>query len=126
MKILNVVESSFRTLVEEQDDTILWLVQTLNIAGAETSVLLSGNAVYYAFLKSRSPALSIGTWTQKTPANISRDIAALINSGTGIYVLIGDIVERGLDSRQMNSGITVISNKDVPELYEQADQVWQW
>lgn len=126
MKILNVVESSFRTLVEEQDDTILWLVQTLNIAGAETSILLSGNAVYYAFIKSQSPILSIGTWTQKAPANISRDIAALCKSGTSIYVLIGDIVERGLDSRQMNPGITVISRKDVSGLYEQADQVWQW
>lgn len=126
MKILNIVESSFRTLVEEQDDTILWLVQSLNIAGAQTSVLLSGNAVYYAFLKKQSPALSIGTWTQKTPANISRDITALSKSGTGIYVQVGDIIERGLDSRKMIPGITVISGKDAAGLYEQADQVWQW
>ena len=126
MKILNVVESSFRTLVEEQDDTILWLIQTLNIAGAESSIVLSGNAVYYAFLKSQSPALSIGTWTQKTPANIARDIATLFRAGTGIHVLADDIAERGLDSRQMSAGITVISGKDLAGLYEQADQVWQW
>ena len=43
MKILQVVEQAFRTLAEEQDDTILWLTQSMRGAGADLEVLIAGN-----------------------------------------------------------------------------------
>ena len=46
-KTLNIVESAYRGVMEEQDDTILWALAAMQGAGAEHTVVLRGNVVNY-------------------------------------------------------------------------------
>jgi|SRR5690554_4183914 hypothetical protein len=126
MKLLQVVEQAFRTLVEEQDDTILWLSQSIQKAGAEMKILLSGNCAYYAILKRRQPALKIAGWSQEQPSDIRQDLDRLQASGVGVYVTRSDLADRGLIGLPLHPGVRIISQLEVAELYEEADMVWQW
>lgn len=126
MKVLQVVEQAFRTLTEEQDDTILWLTRSMRSAGAELSVLLAGHAASYALLTQRQPALQLGDWQQREPAEPARDIAGLLEQDVAVFVLREDLAERGLAELPVQTGVRVIGRKQLPQLYEQADQIWQW
>src|SRR5206468_8180857 len=63
-KTLNIVESAYRAVMEEQDDTILWLLAAMQGAGAEHTVVLRGNAVNYAVAGQGVPGLVVGDWKQ--------------------------------------------------------------
>lgn len=126
MKLLQVVEQAFRTLVEEQDDTILWLSQSLQKAGADMKILLIGNCAYYSVLKRRQPPLKIAGWKQKEPSDIYQDLDRLEAGGVGIYVTRSDLADRGLIGVPLHPGVRVISHLEVAGLYEEADLVWQW
>lgn len=126
MKVLQVVEQAFRTLVEEQDDTILWLTQSMHGAGAELRVLLAGHCAYYAVQKQRQPALALGNWQQSEPADLIRDLDSMLQKGIPIYVIREELEERGLADLAIHPGVSVIRRADLIDLYEQVDQIWQW
>lgn len=126
MKILQIVEQAFRTLVEEQDDTILWLSQSMLGAGAQIEVLLSGNAVYYATLKGKQPVLKLGDWEQKEPADIPKDLGRLLDKGVPVYVLQRELDERCISKNMLNAQVEVIDQEKLVGIYNRVDQVWQW
>jgi len=126
MKILQVIQSAFRTLVEEQDDTIVWLSENLRCAGADISVLLRGHACLYAVQSKVQPALHLGDWVQTQPADLTRDFANLTDFKVPVYVVEEDLRERGLAGRKCLPGVQVINKKQLTEVYESADQVWNW
>lgn len=126
MRVLQIIEQAFRTLAEEQDDTILWLTQSIVKAGAEVEVLLAGNCIYYAILKNKQPILKIGQWKQKEPADIPQDIKRLINQNIPIYVLEEDLKARGVQPELLHHSIKVLDHKKIINVYKYVDQVWQW
>tara|TARA_R110001599_G_scaffold137625_2_gene316433 strand:- start:423 stop:818 length:396 start_codon:yes stop_codon:yes gene_type:complete len=131
MRILQVLDQAFRTTVEEQDETILWLIQSM-LKQSKTDpenqmdLLLTGNAVYYAFQTTRQPALKIGEWTQTQPADISKDLKNLTKNGVGILVVFEDLWDRGLDKHPLPYGIEFINRNELPHIYVRADQIWNW
>ncbi|EKF73013.1 hypothetical protein A11A3_15719 [Alcanivorax hongdengensis A-11-3] len=126
MKVLQVIDQAFRTTTEEQDDTILWLTQSMRGAGGNLTVLLSGHGVYYAVQQTPQPALTLASWSQTEPADITRDLNNLIESGVPVYAVTDDLEERGLSTRQFLPGVQAISRQSLVNLYESVDQVWQW
>jgi len=71
-KSLNIVESAYRAVMEEQDHTILWLVAAMQGAGGAHTVVLRGNAVNYAIAGQGAPGLTVGDWKQTQAENGSR------------------------------------------------------
>ncbi|AFT71312.1 hypothetical protein B5T_03044 [Alloalcanivorax dieselolei B5] len=126
MKVLQVIDQAFRTTVEEQDDTILWLTQSMRGAGGDLQVLLSGHGVQYAVLHQRQPPLTLGSWQQSQPAELLRDLTNLTESGVPVYAVREDLEERGLAHLPLQAGIELLGRAALVELYEQVDQIWQW
>lgn len=131
MRVLQVLDQAFRTTVEEQDETILWLIQSMlsqSLADPENEMdlLLTGNAVYYAFQKERQPPLKIGDWQQSQPADIPRDIQKIKDSGVPVILVYEDLWERGLELLPIPLGVDVINRKELTHIFERADQVWHW
>jgi hypothetical protein len=131
MRVLQILDQAFRTTVEEQDETILWLVQSMLKKSRpdpdnQIDLLLSGNAVYYPYQKLRQPPLKLGDWRQSQPADFRRDMENLRDSGVFIFVVYEDLWERGLERLPVPEGVDLIHRKDLPSLYAGADQVWHW
>lgn len=126
MKVLQVIDQAFRTVVEEQDDTILWLTQSMSGAGAEQAVLLSGHGAYYAVQTRRQVPVSIGSWQQQEAADIRQDLARLAEKGVAVYVIDEDLSQRGISDLTVCPGVEVIKRTDLVALYENFDQVWHW
>ncbi|ROU01683.1 hypothetical protein EB809_02025 [Marinobacter sp. R17] len=126
MKVLQVIDQAFRTTTEEQDDTILWLTQSMRGAGGDLRVLLSGHASYYVTQTRRQPALQVAGWQQTEPATLTRDLSGLIESGVPVYAVSEDLAERGLSKSPVYPGVEVISRRQLVDLYESVDQIWHW
>lgn len=126
MKVLQVIDQAFRTTTEEQDDTIIWLTRSMRSAGGDLVMLLSGHGVYYAVQTRRQPALTLGSWCQTEPAEITRDLAGLVDSGVPVYAVEEDLADRGLAHLPLQNGVQGISRGELVALYENVDQVWHW
>ena len=125
-KILNIVETSYRATIEEQDDTVLWLSHMLKNAGADISILLRANAVNYAVRGQDTSGLAFGEMKMAHPPEIDKDVEKMIDKGVPMYLVKEDADERGLSDRELVSGIKKVSRQDLPGLIDQHDQVWHW
>jgi DsrE/DsrF/DsrH-like protein len=126
MKVLHVVETAYRATLEEQDDTVLWLLQVLRVAGAELAVLLQGSAVSYILRTQDASGLAFGGWHQTRPPNMATQLAALIHDGVPVYAVEEDITDRGIRESRCIGGIRPLTRARVVELFDGFDQVWQW
>jgi len=126
-KTLNIVESAYRAVMEEQDDTILWVLAAMQGAGAEHTVVLRANAVSYAVTNQGAPGLSVGAWKQTQAPKMDRDVADLIEKRKmTVYVIEEDLAERGIEKAELISGIELIPRSRLPGLFEEHAIVSMW
>jgi hypothetical protein len=126
MKVLHVVATAYRATLEEQDDTVLWLLQVLRSAGAEIAVLLQGSAVSYIVRNQDASGLAFGGWQQTRPPNMATTLGALIRDGVAVYAIEEDITNRAIRDNRCINGVRQLARARVPELFSGYDQVWQW
>jgi sulfur transfer complex TusBCD TusB component (DsrH family) len=126
-KTLNIVESAYRAVMEEQDDTILWVLAAMQGAGAEHTVVLRANAVCYAVAGQGAPGLSVGKWAQTEAPKMDRDVADLIEKRKmTVYVIEEDVAQRGIEKRELMSGIRLLPRSALPGLLEEHTVVSHW
>src|SRR3954464_13864805 len=101
-KTLNIVESAYRAVMEEQDDTILWLLAAMQGAGAEHTIVLRGNAVNYAVAGQGAPGITIGGRKQTQAPRMDKDVIDLMEKRKiPVYVMEEDLAARGIEKRDV-------------------------
>jgi hypothetical protein len=126
-KSLNIVESAYRAVMEEQDDTILWLLAAMQGAGGAHTVVLRGNAVNYAIVGQGAPGLTVGEWKQTQAPKMDRDVADLMeNRNIPVYIIKEDLAERGIASSELVPGVKILSRRELPALFAQYEIVSHW
>jgi sulfur relay (sulfurtransferase) DsrF/TusC family protein len=125
-RILNIVTTAYRATLEEQDDTILWLSRAVKNAGAETGLLLRGDAVSYLVKGHETGQISFGSKRLAHPPQLDRDIATIAASGTPVFAVAEDLQILGVRHEPHVEGVRVVARDDLPKLFEQYDQIWQW
>lgn len=125
-KILNIVESAYRAIAEEQDDTIIWITTVLKKNGGDITVLLKGNAVNYVVKDQKAPALSFGDWEQTNPPDIATDMKRLVDAGAEVLYVEEDLADRGLSGVGMMDGVKGITRSAAPKVLMDYDQIWHW
>ena len=125
-RILNIVTTAYRATLEEQDDTILWLARAVRNAGAETGLLLRGDAVNYLVKGHEAGQFSFGSKRLAHPPQLDRDISAIVASGTPVFAIAEDLQVLGIRHEPHVDGVRVLARADLPKLFEQYEQIWQW
>ena len=126
-KTLNIVDSAYRAVMEEQDDTILWLLAAMQAAGAEHTVVLRGNAVNYAVAGQGAPGLSVGSWKQTQAPRMDRDVADLVEKRRmPVFVVEEDLVMRGIEGRELIAGVKLLSRAALPGMCAEHQVVSLW
>src|SRR5882672_1806159 len=113
--------------MEEQDDTILWLMAAMQGAGAEHTVVLRGNAVNYAVAGQGVPGLTVGEWKQTQAPKMDRDVADLIEKRKmPVYVIEEDLRDRGIEKRELIPGVQFLPRSALPGLCDEYAIVSHW
>jgi sulfur transfer complex TusBCD TusB component (DsrH family) len=126
-KTLNIVESAYRAVMEEQDDTILWLLAAMRGADAEHTVVLRGNAVNYAAAGQGAPGLTIGAWKQTQAPRMDNDVIDLIKKHKiPVFVIEEDLAARGIERGELIPGVELLSSKMLPRHMAEYELVSPW
>ena len=126
-KTLNIVESAYRAVMEEQDDTILWLLAAMQGAGAQHTVVLRGNAVNYAVAGQGAPGLTIGGWKQTQAPRMDNDVIDLIERRKiPVFVIEEDLAARGIGRGELVPGVELMSSAMLPKRMAEYSIVSHW
>jgi sulfur relay (sulfurtransferase) DsrF/TusC family protein len=126
-KSLNIVESAYRAVMEEQDDTILWLLAAMQGAGGAHTVVLRGNAVNYALAGQGAPGLTVGEWKQTQAPKMDHDVIDLLeNRKIPVYIIEEDLAERGISSNELVPGVKLLSRRALPALFGEYEVISHW
>ena len=125
-KTLNIIESAYRATLEEQDDTIVWIVSAMRKGGADVDVLLTGSAVNYATKNQDASGLQFGAWKQTQPPDLARDLEALREQGATIYLDADEAERRGLAPSELSPAVAPIAGTEVAALFDGYERIWRW
>ena len=126
-RTLNIVESAYRAVMEEQDDTILWLLAAMQGAGAEHTVVLRGNAVNYAVAGQGVLGLTVGEWKQTQATRMDNDVIDLIERRKiPVFVIEEDMFARGIERSELVPGVQLLSARMLPKHMAEYELVAHW
>jgi hypothetical protein len=126
MKVLSIVSSGYRATLEEQDDTVVWIIQAMSRAGAEIDILLRSAAVNYVVEGQSAPPLAIGGRAQRNAPDVHGQVRDLAERGIAIFVLEEDLASYGLNSVPRLDQAQTVRSGELSDLISRYDAVWHW
>lgn len=126
MRALSIIEAAYRATLEEQDDTIVWLVRSIRAAGGEVDLLLKGSTANYAVRGQNASGLVFGTERQTRPPELAQDVSQVIAMGAKVYIVKEDVKERGLEAVRLINGLRWIGRAELARVISMYDSVWYW
>ncbi len=123
---LHIVNTAHRATLEEQDDPILWLVQAMQGAGGDGTVLLCGTAVGYGVIAQDATGLGFGAHRQTQPPRIARDLTRMLDSGMSIHYVREDADERGITEAEIVPGLEPVGREKVADLLGHFERIFAW
>jgi hypothetical protein len=113
--------------MEEQDDTILWVLAAMQGAGAEHTVVLRGNAVNYVVAGQGALGLTVGEWKQAQAPRMDKDVIDLMEQRKiPVYVIEEDLAARGIETHEVVPGAKLLGSKMLPKLMAEYQIVSHW
>ena len=126
MNVLNIVSSGYRAIVEEQDDTVVWISHAMRKAGADVDLLLRGAASNYPVDGQSVVPITLGGRAQKHAPDVHGQIRQLLEGGARVFAVLEDLERRGIDRGRLLDDVEVVRADDLPTLMVGYDQVWHW
>ena len=125
-KVLSVIDSAYRASLEEQDDAGLWFSSAVAKAGADITLLLTGNAVNYVTTGHHGEPLQLGGGTIAFPMDPNVDIKRAADGGCACFFIREDAEERGIDTAKVMAGVEAISRDKLADFVDSFDDIWHW
>ena len=124
--MLAICAQGYRATIEEQDDTVVWLIHLLQRNGIGTAILLRGSAVNYANAAQQPVAVSFGAWTQSHPADLARDLTRYQAEGGRVLAVREDLAAYGITDAELIDGVTVVARDEIATVVSEYDSVSIW
>ena len=70
--------------------------------------------------------LQFGDSVQSNPVDLAGDLTKLMAAGVPVFVVRGDVVDRGIGVEELIEGVELIGREDLPGLCDAHDLVWHW
>ena len=114
MKILSIIETPYRGIIEEQDDAALWFTHAVkNASDHQFSVLLRGSAVSYATKNQDPTGMTIGGIDISRPCVPQNDLETMKGAGMDVFVIREDLEERGISTDSLISDVELVGRGTV-------------
>ncbi|MCL6270519.1 DsrE family protein [Sansalvadorimonas sp. 2012CJ34-2] len=126
MKVLSIISTPWRATLEEQDDTIIWLMHAIADVGAEVDVILYGDAAGYGAKGLDARGLTFGQTSQSNPPDINRDLINFLKRGRKVFICEKSLSHLGIHKDSVLPGLELVSKDKLVQLFDRYDKVWHW
>jgi len=125
-KALNVVDTAYRATLEEQDDTSLWFIHAVRKHGAESDILLTGNAVNYLVKDQNPKPLNFGSGSIPFPNKFHEDLQNLVKEGAKLFYMQDDVQDRGINQDTLINEAEGINRSQLAKFIDGYENIWHW
>ncbi len=124
-KILSVLpHTEYRNL--EDPDIGLFASAFAPVTGNEIAHLLGEDRVNHRGRGQDGTGIKIAGGTVQPGFLIETDIQSVQSSNVPVYAVREDLEERGIDERELVTGVKLMSQRELGKFVDRFDTVWNW
>ena len=124
-KILSVLSHTEYGNLEDSDIG-LFASAFAPVAGQHMSLLLREDAVNYAVRGQDGTGIRIAGTVVQPGFMIETDLQSVNQANVPVYAVQEDLAERGIRPEDVIGGVKLVGAKEIGQLIDQADVIWNW